>query len=281
MSITVTPLRYPGGKTQIALFVEAIIRANDLAHGTYVEPFAGGFGVGLKLLYDNVVEDVVINDIDRGIHAFWACAVNQNDALCQRIKDTHVTIDEWHRQKDVLLTKGGKQLDLAFATFFLNRTNRSGILKGGVIGGKSQDGAYLLDCRYNKDDLISKIERIHIYRERIRVMRKDANTFLRQISKVCGTRSLLNIDPPYYQKGQGLYTNFYVHDDHVQLAKTIRSLHRPWMLTYDNAEEIRSLYKGLPQSTMELNYFAQVKRLGVELLVTSRSLQPPFAEVAA
>lgn len=267
MPVTNSPLRYPGGKTQLSGFVIELLRANNLFYGSYAEPFAGGAGIAWKLLLENFVSEVIINDIDPSLYAFWAAVLRHTDDLCERIERTRVTIREWHRQKLVQDQSRPRQLDLAYSTLFLNRTNRSGILKAGVIGGLKQDGEYQLDCRFNKSDLIQKIQRIALYRDQIRLFRLDAEEFLRTLPKMAGKTTLVNIDPPYYHKGPELYCSFYEHQDHVRLSRIVKKLKLPWMLTYDDAPEIRELYAELPTYNKELNYSAQVKRVGVELLI--------------
>ncbi|SEJ51686.1 DNA adenine methylase [Achromobacter sp. NFACC18-2] len=277
MPVNHTPLRYPGGKSQLTPFVIELMRANDLLGGTYVEPFAGGAGVAWKLLFDGYASEVWINDIDPAIHAFWHCVLNRTDELCDKIATTDVTIEEWHRQRSLHSSASGQSLKLGFSTFFLNRTNRSGILKAGVIGGLAQAGDWKLDCRFKKQDLIDKIRRIALYKDQINLTRDDANRYLSSTVKKLPKQSLINIDPPYYKKGPELYCSFYEHEDHKSLAQTIRKLRRPWMLTYDDAPEIRALYAGLPTTTKRLTYYAQVKRTGVELLVLKPSLVTPEA----
>lgn len=281
MPTTNSPLRYPGGKTQLAPFVIEVMRTNDLFHGTYVEPFAGGAGIAWRLLFDNYVSEVWINDIDPAIHAFWACVLEHTDEFCERITKTRVTISEWHRQREVQALSSPTTLELGFSTFFLNRTNRSGILKGGVIGGLSQEGDYPLDCRFKKDDLIQRIRRIALYADQIRLTRKDAEAYIRGDLRKLDKRCLVNIDPPYYRKGPGLYTSFYEHEDHVSLATAIKRLKLPWMLTYDDAPEIRAAYAGMPMMSKTLNYFAQTKRVGVELLVLPPHVSPPVERAVA
>lgn len=275
MPITDTPLRYPGGKTQLSPFVIDLARVNCLYGGVYAEPFAGGAGIAWRLLLNGDMTEVWLNDLDPAIHAFWDAVVNQPDILCERILKTEVTIEEWHKQRKVLADPSAKSSELAFATFFLNRTNRSGILKGGVIGGKAQTGNYKLDCRFNKNDLIHKIQRIHVYKEVIRLSKMDAVKCLETWNKELPRRSLINIDPPYFNRGQDLYLSFYKPDDHANLAARIKKLERPWMLTYDDTPEIEALYSGLPIYRKNLIYYAQVKRRTSELLVLAPALQPP------
>jgi DNA adenine methylase len=268
MPVTYSPLRYPGGKTQLALFVEDLIKQNELENGTYVEPFAGGAGIAWHLLRHHVVERVVINDISKSIYSFWEAVLNDTESLCQLIEETPVTIEEWYRQKEIqkLQIVG---LELAFSTLFLNRVNRSGIINAGVIGGKAQAGKYKLDCRFKKQVLIDKISIIAQFSENITLTRMDAGVFLETIVSDLDDRTLVNIDPPYYNKGKELYQNFYEPDDHEELAKIIMKIQQPWMLTYDNTPEIFHLYRHRNPLSFCLNYSAQLKRKGSELVIFS------------
>lgn len=276
MPVTDSPLRYPGGKTQLAPLVLDVIKINDLTGGIYAEPFAGGAGVAWRLLLNGDVGEAWINDIDPAIYAFWRAVILNPDPLCERIVRTRVTMAQWYRQRKVLANfQDSSELDLAFATLFLNRTNRSGILKGGVIGGKDQAGDYRLDCRFNKDELVRKILRIHNYRDVIRVSRMDAKKCLQLWTRQLPSRCLVNIDPPYFSQGQDLYLSFYGSRDHARLAGLIRQLPLPWMLTYDEAPEIANLYEGMPIYRKSLVYYAQVKRRAAELLMLAPHLKAP------
>ncbi|MBB3295197.1 DNA adenine methylase [Mitsuaria sp. BK045] len=275
MPITNSPLRYPGGKTQLWPFVVGLMQANDLYKGIYAEPFAGGAGIAWHLLLNGHVSEVWINDLDPAIHAFWFCVLNHCDDLCELIQTTPVTLPVWHEQRDILSKGSQSPLELGFATLFLNRTNRSGILKGGVIGGLKQDGNYKIGCRYNAAELIRKIQRIANYRSVIRLSRLDAIACIRRWDKSLPTRSLINLDPPYFTQGKALYLNYYQARDHERLAKVVSGLKRPWMVTYDDAPEIEALYAGFPQYRNSLIYYAQTKRRANELLFLSNSLYPP------
>lgn len=275
MPTTETPLRYPGGKTQLAPFVIDLLRANRLLGGVYAEPFAGGAGLAWRLLLAGHVSEVWLNDIDPAIHGFWDSVLNHTDDLCELIETTPINMEEWHRQRGVMERGRVGPLKLGFATLFLNRTNRSGIINGGVIGGKDQTGNYKLDCRFNRAGLIEKIRRIATYREVVRLTHLDAMLCIPEWAKEMPKRSLMNIDPPYFAKGQGLYTNFYTCSDHKNLSVMIRDLKRPWMLTYDDVEDIERLYVGLPMYRKGLVYYAQVKRQATELVVLAPTLAAP------
>ncbi|HBI6387366.1 TPA: DNA adenine methylase, partial [Listeria monocytogenes] len=176
MPRTSSPLRYPGGKTQLTSFVRNLLITNNIVEGTYIEPFAGGAGVAIQLLLDGDVNSIVINDYDKSIYSIWYSILNNTEKFISLISNTPITIDEWHKQKAIYLRNKNRQnsLEGAFATFFLNRTNVSGIISGGPIGGMNQTGKYKIDCRFNKVDLIRKIRLISDRRENITLYRKDA-----------------------------------------------------------------------------------------------------------
>ncbi|EFH3341395.1 DNA adenine methylase [Escherichia coli] len=271
-----TPLRYPGGKAKFAHHIRAIIQSNNLSGGVYVEPFAGGAGVALDLLLSGHVNNIIINDIDPAIYSFWFSVVNHNDELCQMIESSFITIDNWHQQREILLNHTKHSLlDLAFATFFLNRTNRSGILKAGVIGGKEQKGKWKLDARFNKIDLINRIKNISHFKEKITVSNLDAVAFLNKFSPDLPENSLIYLDPPYYVKGAELYRNFYKHEDHVNIANTLRDIDLPWVVSYDNVEEIRKIYSQYRMCDYFLSYTAQDKKIGSEIIIYNDNLITP------
>ena len=278
MNRTSSPLRYPGGKSSLHNLVSEILIANNLDGGHYAEPFAGGGGLALSLLYEGVVREIHLNDIDPAIAAFWRAVLLQTEDLCKLIEETPVTIDQWHIQKQKYqdLLEKDDDLGLGFATLFLNRTNRSGIIKGaGVIGGLKQSGNYLLDCRFNKSNIINRIIRISKYSKRIHFTQMDALDFLSNIECDLPKKSLICADPPYYGKGANLYTSFYNPNDHSDLACKITRIQKPWIITYDNCSEVSSIYKDRRQYEFSVQYSAQTKRLGSELLIVSKGLRLP------
>ncbi len=277
MPVTDTPLRYPGGKTQMTPLVQDIMRVNNLEQCIYCEPFAGGAGIACRLLVEGAIAEAWINDIDPAIYNFWDCVLTATDDLCELIETTPVTMEEWRRQREIQHKARGSKLALGFSTLFLNRTNRSGILRGGVIGGYEQLGNYPLDCRFNRVDLVRKVRRLAVYRDQVRLTCQDARLYIGDTVNRLPAHSLVNIDPPYFDKGPELYANFYTAADHAALAKSVRAIKRPWMLTYDDVPAIRVLYAGLPGTRKALNYTAQVKKIGIELLVMSPALTPPDA----
>lgn len=279
MARTFSPLRYPGGKSSIVSMVSDILGHNFSTPCHYVEPYAGGGGLALALLFTGKASKIYLNDLDRSIWAVWNSILNESDAFIDKIKKTDVTIDEWHKQRDIQNNKDQySNLEVGFSSFFLNRTNRSGIiLKAGVIGGLLQSNEkYKLGCRFNKDDLIKRIEKIISYKESIYLSNKDAIDFMAEIE---GQQSINNlcffIDPPYYEKGASLYTNYYSKEDHSKISDAIGKLQSKWILTYDNAENIRKLYKHYPSYEFYLNYSLATKRKGTELLFCNKNVHVP------
>lgn len=274
MSIYNTPLRYPGGKGKFAPFVKDLMEQNNLS-GDYLEPYAGGAGVALDLLFSGYCKNIHINDFDPAIFNFWKAVTESTEKFLKLINDTNITIEEWHRQKDVLANpKDYSQLEHGFAAFFLNRTNRSGILKGGVIGGKNQNGNYKLDARFHKDNLSKRIEKIGKHSHKIKVYNYDALELLLKVDNLLPKDSLIYLDPPYYVKGQGLYRNFYKHDDHVLIRNVLDQVKTKWIVSYDNCQEIKDIYQGYRQDDYDLNYSAYFKMKGSEVMIYCDSIEP-------
>ena len=272
-----SPLRYPGGKGMLANFMKLVISQNGLLDGHYVEVYAGGAGVAWPLVFEEYVQHIHINDLNRSVYSFWKSVLENTEEFCKLIYDTPVTIREWHRQKNIQLDpKNHSPLELGFSTFFLNRTNRSGIITGGVIGGKAQTGKWKLDARFNKGDLSARIQCIARYASRISVYRLDAAEFIAQVIPLLPHRALIYLDPPYYSKGKDLYEDHYSHEDHIKIAKLVsRHIKQPWIVSYDAAPEILDLYGRYRSIQYNLSYSAQERYAGTEIMYFSRNLIIP------
>lgn len=278
-----SPLRYPGGKGKVAEFFQQVVIKNDLLDGFYVEPYVGGGSVALTLLYRELVKKIIINDKDRSIYAFWYSVLNQTEELCRLIEETPITMDVWKEQKAIQnrTIKGNVDLlTLGFSTFFLNRTNRSGIINAGVIGGNDQTGNYKIDARYNKTQLIERIKKIAEYTERIELYNEDAVELTKTLINKLPSKSIFYFDPPYYIKGQGLYMNYYTDKDHEEIAKTIACINsQKWIITYDNVDFIVNLYEQYRKQEFELLYSANnsSKSKGKEIMFFSDNISfiPP------
>lgn len=270
-----TPLRYPGGKGRLTQCVADIMQANSLVGGHYVEPFAGGAGVAISLLALEYASHAHINDLNRSVHAFWRSVLQEPDDLCRLISKTRVTIKERNRQRKVQDDASASPLELGFSTFFLNRVNRSGIILGGVIGGKEQSGKWQLDARYNKLDLIDRVQRIAEMRDRISLYNMDASKLIREVLPTLPMKLLCYLDPPYYVKGKGLYEDHYRHQDHAHIADAVGRLEQRWIVSYDNVPEIKSLYTKYRQRTFGLHYSAQARYEGSEIMFFAPGMKIP------
>jgi DNA adenine methylase len=273
-----TPLRYPGGKAKLAKFIKAIIEANDLCDGDYVEPYAGGAGVALELLMHEYVQHIHINDISRPIFSFWRSVLENTDEFVRLIRNTPLTIRSWKRQKRILMNQDDyDDLELGFATFFLNRTNRSGILNGGVIGGRDQTGLWKIDARFNRAGLIARVEAIARMRRRISLSRHDATDFLKGALNDLPRKTLIYLDPPYYCKGKQLYYDYYSHDDHAEIAALVKKslTNKYWIVSYDDTPQIRELYTPLTHMAYEVGYSARDVRRGSEIMFFAPGLRIP------
>ena len=262
-----SPLRYPGGKGRLSQYVIDLIEANDLVGGQYVETYAGGAGIAITLLYLEYASRVHLNDVDPAVYSFWKAVVDHTDDLARLVRDTPLTLDERLRQKAIYKDPNPGVLALGFATFYLNRTNRSGIIHGGVIGGNKQDGAYKIDARFNRDELVKRIEKVGSYGPRISLYNKDAAEFISGDLKQMPAKTLVYLDPPYYANGSRLYRNTYKHPDHAKIAALVGSIEQPWIVSYDNADAIRELYAPFRQQVFGLGYAANSVYEGKEVMV--------------
>ncbi|MGO4386146.1 DNA adenine methylase [Microvirga sp. 2YAF29] len=274
-----SPLRYPGGKGKLAPYLTEILELNRLQGGHYAEPFAGGAAVALDLLFSERVRHIHINDIDHCVYAFWYSVVHETDAFVAKIDSTPITVETWLQAREIKRQPASHDLiEVGFSTFFLNRTNRSGILNGGLIGGLSQKGDWKIDCRFNKSELISRVKRIGFYRSRISVCNLDAADFLSGYVHNIDGDCLIYIDPPYYVKGAYLYQNHYKHEDHVKLAEIIAEIDRhKWIVSYDNVEPIHSIYQTFEREQFDINYSARNHGKGTEVMVFAPGLARPCA----
>ena len=271
-----SPLRYPGGKRKLANFMALLYRTNGLLDGEYAEVYAGGAAVALTLLYGEYASRVHINDLDRGVHAFWLAARDRTDELAKRVREARLDVAEWERQRAVQFAEEPDPLDLAFSTFYLNRTNRSGIITGGVIGGKNQTGEWKIDARFNTKDLVRRIERVGRWASRIEVYRIDGAEFLRTVVPTLPSGTLIYLDPPYYVKGQEmLYANYYSPDDHAEVAGLVRAMKVPWFVSYDDHADVRALYEGCQTVAYDIAYSASERYRGREVAFVSDGLAVP------
>ena len=287
---TPSPLRYPGGKTILYKKIKNILEKNNLIECTYMEPFSGGAGLALKLLMNNDVKRIVINDLDFAIYSFWHNVLYDTDKFCNDIENIKVNLDEWEKQKYIYNNQDNYSMyEIGLATFFLNRTNRSGIIKGGAIGGKKvkeeiksftegkkQEGKYKIDCRFNKKLLIQKIKEIEKYKDRIKLFNYDANDFIKiVVMRQKNNNYFIYFDPPYIKKGPELYKNHFNLKEHTYLSEGIKEKlsEKNWIVTYDENKLVYSLYENFQIINFDLKYSAGQNKIGNEVMIMSKKLK--------
>ncbi|MBR5243265.1 MAG: DNA adenine methylase [Thermoguttaceae bacterium] len=265
--MNLSPIRYPGGKGKLAAKIAGIIDASTVRNGVYIEPFAGGAGAALSLLFSGKVQTIVINDVDKAVASFWKSILNETERFVQKIHATAVTIDEWRNQKAVYQNQVDRcSFELGFAFFFLNRTNRSGILTGGPIGGFEQKGDWKLDCRFNKDRLIEQIVEIAKRKKQIRVYNQDIFDFIERYLPRYQDNGFIYFDPPYFNKAGRLYKNSFNEEQHRKLHDAIVCLNAPWIVSYDNVPNICRIYSDVASEPLSINYCAAKKGTGSEIM---------------
>lgn len=274
-----SPLRYPGGKTSLWSYLRNVIEENRLSDVTYIEPFAGGAGAALNLLVNGYVREIVLNDLDKRIYKFWSAILNHHDEFIAKIVATPVSVKEWGRQKNILhdkkIIKTGSDVEVGFASFYLNRCNRSGILSSGPIGGLRQDGNWKIDARFNKIELIHRIEKIAQYKSRIKLYNQDGVKFLEKYllrKSIQKDNLLVYLDPPYYQQGRDLYKYYMEGPEHKKLGEFLKK-HNDfrWIVSYDDIAFIRNIYRGIPKNYFEMRYSIHSANVKRELLISSEN----------
>lgn len=266
-----SPLRYPGGKACIFKFMTKLLEENDLVGTDYAEPYAGGAGLALKLMMEEYVGDIYINDLDPSIHAFWYAILTRPNDFCKWVEEVPVTVEQWLYYKRIQSNyKTVDSFELAKSTFFLNRTNVSGVITGGIIGGLKQEGKYKIDVRFNKKDLINRIIDISKFSKRIHLYNMDGVDFVKELERM-RKNIFIYLDPPYYKKGSDLYMNAFRDNDHQLLASKVKKLKKKWVISYDNQDFIVQLYKDEPKVLYQLSQCTS-NRIGDEVVIFDKRL---------
>jgi DNA adenine methylase len=244
---------------------------NGITGGHYAEPYAGGAGVAIGLLLNQVVNHIHLNDSSRPIYAFWHSIINYPEELCRRIRGASLTVEEWKKQREILRHPDQYgELDLGYSTLYLNRCNRSGVLTGGIIGGLDQTGPWKMDARFPRNELIRRIENIAAKRDAITVHNLDAERFILEYVPTLPDQTLVYCDPPYFSLSSKLYLNQYQAGDHKRVAEIIQEqLPRRWVVSYDSAPEILSYYDSRRSFLYDLQYNASRVYKGREIFVFS------------
>ncbi|GGY88466.1 DNA adenine methylase [Streptomyces poonensis] len=272
----ISPLRYPGGKARLAPYIARLISRQRPRPRSYAEAFAGGAGAALRLLANNEVDHIHINDLDPGVAALWRCIFHDSENLTHLVASAEVSITEWYRHAEIYKNPSGRtDIELGFSTFFLNRCNRSGILRARPIGGLDQTGNWKIDARFSRESLIERINYLATFRDRVTVTQMDARSFIRHLEPQHDD-ILMYVDPPYIVQGDRLYLDSLTGEDHKELANILHTTPLKWLLTYDANKRItEDLYKGFRCVEFDILHTAQIQRTGVEYAIFGNKLILP------
>lgn len=267
-----TPFRYPGGKAFLADYLEDRIGVTEAKIGTYAEPYAGGAGAAIELLARGVVEKLVLNDFDRRIYAAWWAILNENAKFIDRILTTKVNLENWHAAQQIVEENSNTEdiFELGFSTFFLNRTNHSGVILGaGPIGGHQQRGKWRIDARWYPDTMAKRIAWLGEHSDKIALSNLDGLDFLKSFNEADKADTFFFIDPPYVQAGAKLYMNAMNDLKHKDLARYLTSLEAPphWLVTYDDCNLISTSYASAKIHKLPVRYSLRRRRIENEICV--------------
>lgn len=229
----------------------------------------------MGLLVTGQVQKLVLNDLDPAIFAFWRTLKNEPDYLVRQIGRARLDVEEWRKQKKIYAAADERdERKLGFATFYLNRTNRSGVLNGGPIGGLDQTGHYKIDARFNREALVERVRIISLYADQIEVLSEDGASVIRRYAPKAKT--FIYADPPYFEKAGSLYLNHFAAADHEVLARVLNAQSaRNWVLTYDNVSQVEELYSERRRRIFGLNYSAHRVVKAKEVMVLSDTIREP------
>jgi len=272
------PLRYPGSKSSLTDYIATIIEENLLSGCTIYEPYAGSASVSFEMLIRGFALQAVLVERDPLIYAFWKSVFDNTEDLCNKISKLDITIQTWKSfqlYREISDPKEHDILELGLAGLFFNRTNFSGIIGAGPIGGQNQSSDYSIDCRFNKTRIVRQINEISQFREKVTVIFGDALEFMQnEEEKINNGFSFVYIDPPYYAQGKKLYRYYYDDSSHKKLASYILSKEFPWLISYDDHPKIKILYANRASQPIYLDYSLKTSRQGSELLISNLVIPP-------
>lgn len=274
-----SPLRYPGSKSDFIQTAAKILKASDLVGYEMVEPYAGSAAVSLGFLELNLIRHVTLVERDPLVYSFWKSVVDAPEDLISEFESTPITLDKWHELRPLLQTDTPDNEDilkLGLAGLFFNRANFSGILNAGPIGGKEQKSEYKINCRTNKVEIAKRIRKIAEYKDKISVVFGDATDIVSQYKE--SQNVFFYLDPPYFVKGESLYRYFYRLKEHKTLAKALGDVKFKWLLSYDDHHVIEFLYEDFHIKKFAFQYSARSPKNHTELLISNFELSPTALE---
>ncbi|MCR4405418.1 MAG: DNA adenine methylase [Anaerolineae bacterium] len=234
-----SPFRYPGGKTWfVPTFRRWIARLKSRPR-ILVEPFAGGGIISLTALFENLVERVVMVELDDEVAAVWETIVNGDaEWLANRILTFSMTREavEEELQKPPTTKK-----EKAFQTILKNRTLHGGILAEGSRFIRHGENGKGIGSRWYPKTLAQRLINLNYVVNRIDFRHDDGLKVMMDFSS--REDAIYFIDPPYTAGGKKAGKRLYKHHqiDHEYLFTICESLAGDFLMTYDEAEEVKEM----------------------------------------
>ena len=244
-----SPFRYPGGKTWLVPTVRQWLK-QDKPVELLIEPFAGGGIVSLTAAFENLSNQIVMVELDEEVAAVWEVILNgKNEWLADKILNFELTLDNVNKE----LSNTDKEIkNLAFCTILKNRIYHGGIIaKGSGMIKRGENGKGIASRWYAKT-LADRIRAINFVKHKINFIQADAFSVIEENRR--NKNAFFFIDPPYTVAGKRFYTHSDI--DHEKLFYLVSKIEGKFMLTYDDAEDIRHLvdkyhfsYRSIPMKT--------------------------------
>lgn len=268
MKRSFSPYRYPGGKSKYCNEILQKLSIYLDKNNNFVDVFVGGGSITLAVAEKYRYHNIYINDIDPWVYSFWKL-IAKNDS--KEIKelfnliDIKPTIDYFNHLRE---KNPQNEIEQAYYSIFFNRTTFSGLGFNGPIGGKDQKSKYTIDCRYNSLKIKSNIlECIKLLSGRTIV----SNNHFSNFNTWSNTQYVSYLDPPYVEAGKQLYTYWMQKEEHILLSNILQ-VKNDWVLSYDDDELIRDLYKNNQIFNLSVKYSVDGKKTNLknknELLIT-------------
>jgi DNA adenine methylase len=234
-----SPFRYPGGKTWFVPTFRRWMASLGAKPRLLIEPFAGGGIISLTAVFENLVDRVVMVELDEDVAAVWQSVVN-GDAkwLADQIVKFNLT-------KEAVIAEINKKPEelkhRAFQAILKNRTFHGGILAEGSTFLKYGENGKGIHSRWYPLTLAKRFVNLDFAASRIDFRRTDGLKVMREFASQKDV--IYFIDPPYTaggkKAGKRLYK--YCEIDHEELFRICGSLKGDFLITYDDAEEVKQM----------------------------------------
>lgn len=233
-----SPFRYPGGKTWLVPEVRKWILSLGFRPKSFIEPFAGGGITSLTVAAENLADRIIIAELDPDVASVWKTILSEPEYLCDRILNFEISLENVRK---VINSVASSVREIAFRTIVKNRTQRGGIIAPGASLVKSGENGKGLMSRWYPVTLVKRIRFIYDLRDKIEFFEADAFDIIEKHRRE--KHASFFIDPPYTAGGKSAGKRLYRFSliDHPTLFKKMAKLHGQFLMTYDDAVEVKYL----------------------------------------